>query len=121
MLTNQLAITPYLTFKIKRHEILFGPDFYSFKKNIVIGAQAGYRYHFLKENKLSHFFIDANFQYVAFISGDGIKRYDDTRDSLERIAKLNGLTYERQVFEDEVKKHTDIVEKPLAAEEKPAN
>ena len=51
-----------------------------------------------------------------------LKRYDDTRDSIERIAKLNGLTYVRVPFEDEVKKHVVIAENPeKVAEVAPVN
>ena len=50
-----------------------------------------------------------------------LKRYDDARDSLERIARINGITYQRIAFEVEVKRHTEIVDNPEKVEEQPAN
>jgi len=77
-----LPISPYLNIKIKRHEFLAGVDLYPFpleNGNVIVGGQAAYRYHFIKENKPLHLFIDCNFQYVAFQSGcGGPLPYDNT-------------------------------------------
>lgn len=49
-----------------------------------------------------------------------LKRYDDTRDALERIAHINGIAYTKIVFQDEIKRHTLIMENP-DMDHKPAN
>ncbi len=91
-----LPVSPYITLKIKKHEILFGPDLYPLIKNTsIIGGQLGYRYHFLKKDKPLNLFIDCNFQFVKLMDGcGGPVNYDSpTKDVC-----FDGAIYKRKSF-----------------------
>lgn len=76
-----LPLSPHAILKVKRHEILAGPDLYLHKNSpVIIGAQAGYRYHLRKERRTFDPFVEANFQFARFRTGNGLfpERYNST-------------------------------------------
>lgn len=61
-----------LNVKVKRHEFVFGPDFYRLfvaAKYQLIGLDASYRFHFYKPGKKRNFYIDISAYYVEFAYG----------------------------------------------------
>lgn len=76
--TPILPVSPHINLKLKRHELLVGPDIYLGSKiwektdqtryPLVIGGQIGYRYHFSGSRKKSNFFLNFTLQYVQFVN-----------------------------------------------------
>jgi hypothetical protein len=57
--------------KIKQHEFVAGPELYVFQSSpAIIGAQAAYRYYPVKEREEFEPFLEANFQFMTFRTGD---------------------------------------------------
>lgn len=67
-----LPIPLTVNVKVKRHEFVFGPDFYRLfvsDKRRLIGLDASYRYHFYRPGKKKNFYLDISAYYVEFAYG----------------------------------------------------
>lgn len=61
--------------KYKKYEFYIGTDIYRIEK--IYGLETGLKYHFISNKRLSHFFVDLNFQKNKWCEGSTLPvRYD---------------------------------------------